>query len=51
MAGKVWRWLYERFPRRHNCNEWQMYWQEENTRGIYCAICGNTISEERYGNE
>jgi len=28
----------------HNCEHHQMYFEEYNTRGVYCDICLKTIS-------
>lgn len=32
----------------HNCTSNLHYWEEELSRGVYCSICGNTVSQETY---
>jgi hypothetical protein len=30
----------------HKCERHQMYFEEEHSRGIFCGVCHNTLSEE-----
>lgn len=32
----------------HNCTRDLHYWEEELSRGVYCSICGKTVSQETY---
>ena len=32
----------------HNCTRNLHYWEEELSRGVYCSICGKTVSQETY---
>jgi len=32
----------------HNCTRDLHYWEEEYSRGVYCAVCGKSVSEETY---
>lgn len=37
-------WMADKNP--HNCNNHEMYFEEEHSRGIFCGICHKTLSEE-----
>ena len=41
-----WIWLSSRLP--HKCKNWQMYWEDELGRGLFCATCGKTLDEESW---
>lgn len=32
----------------HNCTNNLHYWEEELSRGVYCATCGRIVSKETY---
>jgi len=32
----------------HFCKRNELYWEDEFSRGTFCAICGKTISEDNY---
>ncbi len=42
----MWIWLTSRLP--HRCNNWQMYWEDDNCRGLVCGVCGKVLDEEAY---
>lgn len=37
--------------KKHNCNNYEMYFEGETSRGLYCGKCHKTIDEEFYAKE
>jgi len=33
-------------PRKHNCNRYELYFEDELSRGTFCSVCNKTIDEE-----
>jgi len=33
-------------PRKHKCNNHQLYFEDELSRGTFCSVCNKTIDEE-----
>jgi hypothetical protein len=40
VAGNPWK--------LHKCENHQFYFEEKDSRGIYCSVCHKVISEEHY---
>jgi len=32
----------------HNCTRYPHYWERDYSCGVYCAVCGRSVSEETY---
>ncbi len=33
-------------PRKHKCDNHQLYFEDELSRGTFCSVCNKTIDEE-----
>jgi hypothetical protein len=40
----IWTWFSSRLP--HRCKNWQIYWEDEQGRGLVCSACWKVVDEE-----
>jgi hypothetical protein len=45
-AIAIMKWMSDKNP--HNCNNHEMYFEEEHSRGMFCNICHKTLSQETF---
>lgn len=52
ICGLFMRWALKNKAHRnkssHDCEEHQMYFQDHESRGVYCSVCNHVLAEEKY---